>query len=96
MVASDVSQYHTVVEYSRDGGLEQEKPHEIEDTKPPSEWPEHGAIEFKNIVMSYRPGLPTVLKGVSVNIKGGEKIGVVGRCVYSDIILRALNLMRVL
>ncbi|KZP31699.1 ABC protein [Athelia psychrophila] len=78
-VHNNMNSVERVVEYSRDGGLEQEKPHEIEDTKPPSEWPEHGAIEFKNIVMSYRPGLPIVLKGLSVDIKGGEKIGVVGR-----------------
>lgn len=31
--------------------------------------------------MSYRPGLPNVLKGISLDIKGGEKIGVVGRFV---------------
>ena len=29
--------------------------------------------------MSYREGLPAVLKDISVDIKGGEKIGVVGR-----------------
>lgn len=29
--------------------------------------------------MSYRPGLPPVLKGVSLLIPGGEKIGIVGR-----------------
>ena len=27
----------------------------------------------------YRPNTPLVLKGISLNIKGGEKIGVVGR-----------------
>ncbi|KZP33097.1 P-loop containing nucleoside triphosphate hydrolase protein [Athelia psychrophila] len=76
---NNMNSVERVVEYSRDGGLKQEKPHEIEDTKLPSVWPEHGAIEFKNIILSYRPGLPIVLKGVSVDIKGGEKIGVVGR-----------------
>ena len=29
--------------------------------------------------MSYRPGLPIVLKGLNFDIRGGEKIGVVGR-----------------
>ena len=29
--------------------------------------------------MSYRPGLPAVLQGLSMRIKGGEKIGIVGR-----------------
>ena len=32
---------------------------------PPPSWPESGAIEFKDVEMSYRPGLPPVLKGVS-------------------------------
>jgi len=44
----------------------------------PSEWPSNGAIEIKNTSMRYRDG-PLVLKNVSVSIKGGEKIGVVGR-----------------
>lgn len=29
--------------------------------------------------MAYRPGLPNVLHGISLQIKAGEKIGVVGR-----------------
>jgi ABC-type bacteriocin/lantibiotic exporter with double-glycine peptidase domain len=49
--------------------------------KPRETWPERGAIDFDNITMSYRPGLPKVLKGISMNIRGGEKIGVVGRWV---------------
>ncbi|KZP14241.1 P-loop containing nucleoside triphosphate hydrolase protein [Athelia psychrophila] len=68
-----------VVQYSEPGQLDQEAPHEVTDQTPPADWPAHGAIEFKDIVMSYRPGLPKVLNHISVNIKGGEKIGVVGR-----------------
>ncbi|KAM5532133.1 hypothetical protein V8D89_014226 [Ganoderma adspersum] len=48
-------------------------------TDPPPSWPEGGAIEFKDVEMSYRPGLPAVLKGVSFQINAGEKIGIVGR-----------------
>ncbi|KAH7909505.1 ABC protein [Hygrophoropsis aurantiaca] len=68
-----------VVGYSHSNEIEQEAPHEIADRKPDSRWPMYGAIEFKDIKMSYRPGLPHVLKGISFSIKGGEKIGVVGR-----------------
>lgn len=68
-----------VVEYTRGDRIEQEAPHEIKDKKPPKEWPARGAIEFKDVVMQYRPGLPFVLKGLSLSIKGGEKVGVVGR-----------------
>ncbi|KAJ7593413.1 ABC protein [Mycena floridula] len=68
-----------VVHYSRGDRIDQEAPHEIPDKKPAPEWPTHGAISFKEVSMTYRPGLPNVLHGVSMDIKGGEKIGVVGR-----------------
>ena len=46
---------------------------------PPPSWPEAGAVEFKDVVMAYRPGLPAVLKGVTFQVKPGEKVGIVGR-----------------
>ncbi|KAJ7461221.1 multidrug resistance-associated ABC transporter [Mycena latifolia] len=46
---------------------------------PPSSWPERGEVRFKSVQMSYREGLPLVLKGVSFNIRPGEKVGIVGR-----------------
>ncbi|KZT33501.1 multidrug resistance-associated ABC transporter [Sistotremastrum suecicum HHB10207 ss-3] len=45
---------------------------------PPSSWPT-GSIKFTNVALSYRPGLPLVLKDVSFEVHPGEKIGVVGR-----------------
>lgn len=69
----------TVTHYSHGNNIEQEAPHDIPDKKPPPEWPQNGSLEFNNIVMRYRPGLPFVLKGISLSIQGGEKIGVVGR-----------------
>lgn len=48
-------------------------------TDPPASWPEKGAITFNNVEMAYREGLPLVLKGVSFEIKPGEKVGIVGR-----------------
>ena len=41
---------------------------------PPPSWPEHGAIAFRDVEMTYREGLPLVLKGVSFEIKPGEKV----------------------
>lgn len=46
---------------------------------PPASWPAQGRIEFKEIEMAYREGLPLVLKGVSFVVEPGEKVGIVGR-----------------
>lgn len=56
---------------------------EAEEVKPdtdpkPNEWPTRGEIDIQGASMRYRDG-PTVLKGISVHIKGGEKVGVCGR-----------------
>ena len=42
-------------------------------------WPENGNLEFDQVVMRYRPTTDLVLKNISFNINGGERIGVVGR-----------------
>jgi ATP-binding cassette subfamily C (CFTR/MRP) protein 1 len=42
-------------------------------------WPESGEIVFNNVQMRYRAGLPLVLSGLSMHVKGGERIGIVGR-----------------
>lgn len=37
-------------------------------------------LEFNHVLqVRYRPNTPLVLKGISLNVRGGEKIGVVGR-----------------
>ncbi|KAJ7172563.1 multidrug resistance-associated ABC transporter [Mycena filopes] len=46
---------------------------------PPSSWPERGEIKFKQVEMAYREGLPLVLKGVTFDVRPGEKVGIVGR-----------------
>lgn len=61
-------------------GLPQEPPSIIEDNRPPAAWPTmKGGIKFEDVVLRYDPSLEPVLKGVSFEIKGGEKIGLVGR-----------------
>jgi len=42
-------------------------------------WPQHGNIRFANVVLKYQEFGVAVLKGVSLNIKPKEKIGIVGR-----------------
>ena len=40
--------------------------------------PPKGAISFRNVTVRYRPGPPEVLKDVSLDIRPGEVIGIVG------------------
>ncbi|KAK6726836.1 hypothetical protein RB195_004877 [Necator americanus] len=47
--------------------------------RPPVGWPSKGEIDFKDYSTRYRPGLDLVLKGLTVHISPGEKVGVVGR-----------------
>ncbi|XP_050366191.1 ABC transporter C family member 14-like [Argentina anserina] len=51
----------------------------IVDRIPPTNWPTHGNIELKDLQVRYRPNTPLVLKGISLSINGGEKVGIVGR-----------------
>ncbi len=66
-----------IVYYAHD--LEQEPPHKISEKRPLGLWPNEGKLEIKDAVLKYRPELPLVLKGLSMAVKGGEKIGIVGR-----------------
>lgn len=47
--------------------------------KPNRPFPQTGCISVENIKVRYREGLPLVLKGVTFDIKDGEKVGIVGR-----------------
>ncbi|KAH6893374.1 ABC transporter [Thelonectria olida] len=60
-------------------GLEEEAPLQIETAAVRSEWPEHGEIVFDDVQMRYRAGLPLVLKGLTMHVAPGERIGIVGR-----------------
>lgn len=44
---------------------------------PPPSWPSKGGIEFINVDMAYREGLPLVLKDVSFRVQPGEKVRVI-------------------
>ena len=59
--------------------LDEEAPLILPDTKVTPEWPQKGQLEFSNVEMRYRDGLPLVLKGFNLSVTGGERIGVVGR-----------------
>lgn len=51
----------------------------IEPHRPNSSWPEEGKVLFDDYAVRYRPTLDLVLRGISADVQGGEKIGIVGR-----------------
>jgi len=79
-MASEVEQNIVSVErVMAYANLAAEAAEEVPDNKPPPRWPETGNIEFDQFSMRYRPELPLCLKEVTVKIKGGDRVGVVGR-----------------
>ncbi|NWR28958.1 MRP7 protein, partial [Tachuris rubrigastra] len=44
-----------------------------------ADWPSQGLLEFQEVVLAYRAGLPNALDGVSFTVYPGEKLGIVGR-----------------
>uniref|UniRef100_A0AAY4DZ69 ATP-binding cassette, sub-family C (CFTR/MRP), member 3 n=1 Tax=Denticeps clupeoides TaxID=299321 RepID=A0AAY4DZ69_9TELE len=73
---SNIVAVERVKEYSE---TQTEAPWEVEDKKPPPEWPMQGRVEFRDYSVRYREGLDLVLRDLSLQVKGGEKIGIVGR-----------------
>jgi len=71
-----VNSIERIAEYH---ALDQEAPHYIEGTKPPASWPQSGSIRMDEVSFRYRPELPLVLRGISVEMKGGARVGIVGR-----------------
>ncbi|KAG9243283.1 putative ABC bile acid transporter [Calycina marina] len=69
----DMNAAERIVEYSS-------LPIESQDgADPPAAWPSEGRLEFNNVVVSYAPDLPPVLKGLTFEIARNERVGVVGR-----------------
>jgi ABC-type multidrug transport system fused ATPase/permease subunit len=61
-----------------DGFVRQEESQQIPIVIP-GDWPQHGGVVMKDVRMRYRPGLPLVLRGVTMTIRPKEKVGIVGR-----------------
>jgi ABC-type bacteriocin/lantibiotic exporter with double-glycine peptidase domain len=68
-----------LIEYLMVKDLPEEAAAKVETRRPPDNCPWSGQIVMENVQLRYRPDLPLVLHGVTANIKGGEKVGVVGR-----------------
>jgi ABC-type multidrug transport system fused ATPase/permease subunit len=59
--------------------VEQEAALIIPDSRPPSNWPTKGSVEFIRYSTRYRKDFDLVLKSLTFKILPGEKVGVVGR-----------------
>lgn len=46
---------------------------------PPAAWPSEGRVMLRDLCMRYREDAPLVLKGVNVEIKPGQHVGICGR-----------------
>lgn len=80
-MSSDIETNIVSVERIKEyGETKQEAAWELEEDKEkPQNWPIQGRVEFRDFQVRYREGLDLVLRGVSFNISGGEKVGIVGR-----------------
>ncbi|XP_014612658.1 PREDICTED: multidrug resistance-associated protein 1 isoform X6 [Polistes canadensis] len=79
-MTSDVETNIVAVERIKEyGETPQEAPWVVPETAPPKEWPVTGQVEFKDYKVRYREGLDLILHGLTFTIKGGEKVGIVGR-----------------
>ncbi|KYO39998.1 multidrug resistance-associated protein 1 [Alligator mississippiensis] len=51
----------------------------VTEQRPPPGWPNRGEIQFIDYGVRYRPELELVLQGITCDVAGNEKVGVVGR-----------------
>ena len=86
--------------------LPQEPPTIIESNRVPAYWPSSSSrdalISVENLSIKYAPDLPAVLQDVSFTLKGGERVGLLGRTgksvlrffalIFIDILQEAVNL----
>ena len=51
------------------------------DYRPDGEWPQKGCVTFNDYSTRYRPGLDLVIRGITCDISGGEKVCMMCVCV---------------
>ena len=74
---SQMTSVERIIEYSK---LPQEADLSARpEDRPKDDWPQNGRIEMKNMYIFYDNSPKPVLKNLCCLIKGGEKIGIVGR-----------------
>merc|ERR1712133_201825 len=77
MIENNMVSVERIMEYQ--SGLPKEADWSKDMVPREEEWPTEGAISLQKLSTRYRPGLGLVLKEVSLEVRGGEKVGIVGR-----------------
>ncbi|KAJ7662919.1 multidrug resistance-associated ABC transporter [Mycena rosella] len=76
----DLNAVERITEYM---DLPQEPPAIIESQRPPAYWPSsaknNSLVVVEDLSIKYAPDLPSVLQNVSLELKSGERVGLVGR-----------------
>eukprot|EP00899_Mesostigma_viride_P026356 jgi/Mesvir1/6905/Mv09064-RA.1 len=75
-VEAKMNSVERVVEYIKE---KQEAPARFDTDPAPGTWPSQGALVIRDLVLRYRPELPPALRGLTLEVQPGEKVGVVGR-----------------
>ncbi|KAK1677416.1 hypothetical protein QYE76_038264 [Lolium multiflorum] len=76
MLENDMVSVERVNQYST---LPCEAAWAVADCLPSTNWLRQGDIDIKDLEVRYRSNTPLILKGITISISSGEKIGVVGR-----------------
>jgi len=71
---TSVERIHAMSELPQERSMETDEEH-----RPPDSWPSRGKLEFQDVGLRYRPGLPLALDGLSFTLEPGTRCGVVGR-----------------
>lgn len=74
---NDMNSAERLIAYATELPLEAD--YKVPEMSPPEDWPTKGEIVFEDVSFAYRPGLPVVLKDLSMQVGNGEKIGICGR-----------------
>jgi ABC-type multidrug transport system fused ATPase/permease subunit len=76
----DLNSVERIVEYL---DVPEEPPAVIEENRPPAYWPSSSShrplVQVEELNIKYAPDLPSVIHGVSFELKAGERIGLLGR-----------------
>ncbi|KRT80298.1 ABC transporter ATP-binding protein, partial [Oryctes borbonicus] len=76
-VINQITSVERILQYTK---IDQEGPFDTpEEHRPKPHWPSNGNIIFRDLSLRYDIQNNPILKGLNINIKSGEKIGIVGR-----------------